>query len=500
MIDWPAPAASIYERWSPDGRYLVSMRDGDLWLRDAVTGESRNLTATPDRWEFMPAWAPDGKQVAFVSRPLAPGEGGRFWTTLHGCFCGSPTVVGVDGAGYRVLASGVAANPPSWSPDGKELAFEAQRGRIGVFDFQAGRVKPVPLQGFVSAPSFSPVRDELAFFFSDSAAEPARAQVLGGTAPRPRQGYALLDRRSGKVRVLHEYRAPFAPRPPAAWAANGRRVALNLTCQLYLCDPVGLFVVDLAARRVERIAEDAYQAVWETGGNRLAYLENDDRRTVRVFTFTTSGWERKTLRFPEAAEGISWRPASTADSRRVERVADVTGDGRPEVVTVSGPYGSGAIMMWFIHQGKQRIFEALVDSWRGPNDLRIELGKVTLTCRPLGAYDSKFAAHRQHTEVWRWNGTAYRLTSHTVPPAPTDRQGASDAEAYFARQDYKEALRLYRNALTLPSEEGADRDWKPHIRLRIRQAEALLAGRPLPEPAQAPPAVQLQAALAQGQP
>lgn len=302
-------SATLYYRWSPDGRYLVYGRQGDLWLWDSAAGQARNLTATPDRWELMPAWSPDGKQIAFTSRPLEKGEGIRWWT-MHGCFCGSPTVVGLDGTGYRVLADASVTQPPSWSPDGAELAYGHQ-GQIWLFDFRTGAARAVSAGmtqvRFVGAPAFSPVRAEIAFFFSEGDEVPTREQVLNGTAPRARQGYALLDLQTGNVRVLHEYRAPFSPRPPALWSATGRRLALNLKQELYLADPVGLYVVHLTDGKVEMVARRAYQAAWEPNGHRLAFVDDG---TVQILTFTVSGWTRQTLRHDLGVWGIAWHPGA----------------------------------------------------------------------------------------------------------------------------------------------------------------------------------------------
>jgi TolB protein len=69
--------------WSPDGRQLAFIsrhRDlfhKDLWVADLGGGNARNLTPAPDgERDFdpttdaqSPAWSPDGRQIAYIGEP-----------------------------------------------------------------------------------------------------------------------------------------------------------------------------------------------------------------------------------------------------------------------------------------------------------------------------------------------------------------------------------------------------------------------------------------------
>lgn len=114
---------------------------------------------------------------------------------------------------------------------------------------------------------------------------------------------------------------------------------------------------------------------------------------------------------------------SAGDVSKVEYVADVNGDGRTEVVITYETHGSGGHVPWLFYRWDgaryERIFDALVDNWRGSNKLEVGPGRVVITCRPLGMYDHKFAPHRVHTEVWTWREGAYRFASHYAPPPPS---------------------------------------------------------------------------------
>jgi TolB protein len=59
------PSYSI--SWSPDGRKIaVGCLDYDIYSVDAGTGETQNLTNTPDAIESLPSWSPDGRKIAFA--------------------------------------------------------------------------------------------------------------------------------------------------------------------------------------------------------------------------------------------------------------------------------------------------------------------------------------------------------------------------------------------------------------------------------------------------
>lgn len=132
-------------RWSPDGAYLVYTSNKgesgsfDLWIISADGQHDEPLTTEPSL-DWMPAWSPDGRRIAFVSDR----EGGdALW------------VIGVDGANLRRVAE--LAYEPAWSPDGRTIAaYHIEGGEDGVFLFDVDGGSPPRLalaQGRM--PSFS---------------------------------------------------------------------------------------------------------------------------------------------------------------------------------------------------------------------------------------------------------------------------------------------------------------------------------------------------------
>jgi TolB protein len=155
--------------FSPDGRYIAYVEDrleGDVnfngvFIMDVNGQHSRRVTsngpeALPDN---QPQFSPDGRHLVF-SRELADGT--------HQLM-----TVRIDGTGLRPLLPGVDGSAPSWSPDGKRIAFTlVTRTAASTFvDIATVRpdgagLKPLTRNGpdsASSAPDYSPDGTRIAF-------------------------------------------------------------------------------------------------------------------------------------------------------------------------------------------------------------------------------------------------------------------------------------------------------------------------------------------------
>ncbi|HXE56705.1 MAG TPA: amidohydrolase family protein [Gemmatimonadales bacterium] len=105
LIRWP--------QLSPDGKRLVFHAVGRNWIMDLPDGPARRLTGDTSRFEFSPAWSPDGRWVAYTT--WSDREGGHIWKV-------NVARRGPSAPVRLTTKSGQYLNP-SWSRSGARLVF-----------------------------------------------------------------------------------------------------------------------------------------------------------------------------------------------------------------------------------------------------------------------------------------------------------------------------------------------------------------------------------------
>ncbi len=103
---------------------FVSRRDGnpEIYVMNADGKNPRRLTNNPAS-DYAPSWSPDGKRIAFISdRDRHPRRRIPDW------FASEIYVMDADGGNQQNLTNHPSDDSsPSWSPDGKRIVFESDR-------------------------------------------------------------------------------------------------------------------------------------------------------------------------------------------------------------------------------------------------------------------------------------------------------------------------------------------------------------------------------------
>jgi Tol biopolymer transport system component len=169
------------ERWasmgsfSADGSQIAFSSAGDdeenwdVWLKLVDQAEARRLTTHPAA-DLFPAWSPDGAQIAFVRSETPRGWGGGVGSLLSAA--GPIHLVSPLGGPERRLTDFPVHLQLSWSPDGRWLAASKARsgedppGGIYLIPVAGGEARAVTspkAPAFDIAPSFSPDGRALAY-------------------------------------------------------------------------------------------------------------------------------------------------------------------------------------------------------------------------------------------------------------------------------------------------------------------------------------------------
>jgi Tol biopolymer transport system component len=256
--------------WSPDGRELIYSMQGSLWRQRIGTSEARQLT-TGARYDYQPDWSPDGRYVVFSSY-----DGDAIDLRLLDLERGTT---------HELLANGGVNLEPRWSPDGKRLAFVSTsfnaRWHIFVAALSGVRLESVERitqdkdsglpRYYYSAfdhylsPTWSPDGRELIFVSN-------RGRIYGTG------GIWRVEARGGSTpRELHFEETAWKARPD--WARDGKRVVYSgyhgrqwnqlVVLSADSGNPIQLTYGDF----------DATAPRWSPDGRRIAYVSNEGGNT-----------------------------------------------------------------------------------------------------------------------------------------------------------------------------------------------------------------------------
>lgn len=299
--------------WSPDGRTIafVAARGsgtGDdapraqLWLLPADGGEARQLTTLREGVSSY-VWSHDGARIAVVSRDslTREEEAQRRRRDDPQVYEGDLRmnhiwVVNVaSGAATKVTSGAFTVSaPPSWSPDGARLAFQAsptplvrdERHDIYVVDIASKQLDRITTGSDAeSAPAFSPDGKTLAFTLLPHEFAPHKDGIMPRTLRNARVVTFDLATRT----LTNHARPDFDVSPGAVrWSPDGKALWFTASDRVYQ----SLYAYDITAKRYSKRSQNVLVGGLSPSadGSRLALVLDTPDWPAEVYVQEGAAW------------------------------------------------------------------------------------------------------------------------------------------------------------------------------------------------------------------
>jgi Tol biopolymer transport system component len=253
-----------------NGRIAYMVKDPaghwQIWISGPRLDGAKKLTSgrADSGW---PVWSPDGKKLAFDSSRTDRNPHDK--TSINDVFTMSP-----DGSGVTKLTDSLGASgDAAWSPDGKQIAFDADRGdpdhEQGIYVMNADgtnihriTTRPPGYQGDF-APRFSPDGSRLVF---------TRQRGQGDTPP----GALFVVRLDGSgLRRLTSFSIHAGD---ADWSPDGTRIVFeaypnpDAYGDVYVIRASGGHPVNLTRNPIGQAG--SADPVWSPDGSQILFLDN----------------------------------------------------------------------------------------------------------------------------------------------------------------------------------------------------------------------------------
>ncbi len=362
---------------SPDGSTLafVSTRESgfaNIWLLDLATRQYRPLAKT-SAGSFRPSWSPDGKSIAFTSdrgTQRARWDGGWEWIQSLAVY-----VVRADGTSLRRLTpiDGYAGSP-KWSPDGRRLIF-CQSTPKDVYPGRTGTTRgPFAVSQLASIDIDSGSIKILTSGNGLKAAPQfvADSQVFYWNPIGPDKGFVLG---SGKT-VRGNMKSP-------SWSTDGKMVVFHKSIESRPARMLPVFSLDPDFS----LFRTGLFPAWSPQGDRVILAESpgllvmDVRRESITDIYPSKGLYDS---MGKQLGGSAWAPdgstiafgtgAAFADHATPAQVAIIKSDGSG-FRTVTGDKGNAALPSWS-PDGKRLVYR-VAGSEQGLRIVNVEDGKIT---------------------------------------------------------------------------------------------------------------------------
>ena len=270
-----------------------SNRDGNwnIYVMNADGSDQTRLTDDPaaDSW---PSWSPDGRRIAFISPrdDPDPDDDDRIWEIY---------LMNADGSGQTRLTNDSAWHSlPRWSPDGTRIAFQSRRDEnweIYVMNADgSGRMRLTDTSN--AEPSWSPDGRYIAF----------TSDRDGNT-----EIYMMNADGSGQTRLTHNDASDRFP----SWSPDGQRIAFYS----YRDENWEIYVMNADGSGQTRLTDNPARDLrpsWSPDGRYISFSSDrddpdpdDDDRITSIYLMNADGSDQTRLTDDSASDHASdWSP------------------------------------------------------------------------------------------------------------------------------------------------------------------------------------------------
>jgi len=313
-------------RWSPDGKTLLLLRDGQILLLPVGGGESRALTHHATGVS-SPSWTPDGRAVYFLASDPATSEERERTRLRDDVFAVDETykqrhlwkVTVSTGAETQITSGEASTTEYRLSPDGTRIALvrapspmpgDASRGEVWVMD--AGGENARALTGNTieeTGVELSPDNSQILF--------------LADTNERFEQYYPtslfVVPVKGGPPRAMvpdFKYSVD-----QATWAPDGRSIITALNMGVHS----EFFQIDAGSRRARQLTDGAHFIApgWSMAPGKVVFQLDEPTRFGDVWTLAVNGGQAA----PARITGVFDRLEREAALPRQEKVEWKSADG-----------------------------------------------------------------------------------------------------------------------------------------------------------------------------